>query len=167
MNINNLHNHKIYRLMFPAASLLLLVFTFSLLTSCSKSPETTQPAASDNTPPAGYSIAVSAGSGTVVYLTLDQLNKLAKTAVRAADRNNDGPSLSSVLDLAGIKEYKSVKVVGMDRGRMATAELSLERQQVTDKTILDITNRGTCKFVSPDVAFENWIYDVTALVVEE
>jgi hypothetical protein len=167
MNINNMHNHKICRLISHAAALLLLVFIFILMTSCSKSVETTQPAASDNTPPAGYSIAVSAGSGIVTYLTIDKLDKLEKTAVRAADRNNDGPSLSSVLNLAGIKEYKSVKVVGMDRGRMASAELKLERQQVTDQTILDITNRGTCKFVSPDVAFDNWIYDVTALEVEE
>jgi hypothetical protein len=45
----------------------------------------------------------------------------------------------------------------------STAELTLERQQETDKTILDITNLGTCKCVSPDVVFENWIYDINTL----
>jgi hypothetical protein len=149
--------------------LVLMVAGLLLTASCSSPASTTirTQAGEENPPPAGYSIAVKSGSKVMAYLTLDQLNKLEKIAVRAADRNNSGPTLSSVLSLAGVKEYKSVKVVGLDRGRMANAELTLEKQQVTDKTIFDITNRGTCKFVSPDVVFENWIYDVTALEIAE
>jgi hypothetical protein len=147
---------------------ILLTAALLLVSACSKSAGTTavQAIPADG-PPLGYSIAVRTASKVLAYVTLDQLNKLEKIAVRAADRNNEGPTLSSVLSLAGVNEYKSVKVVGMVRGRMADADLTLEKQQVTDKTILDITNRGTCKFVSPDVVYENWIYDVAALEIEE
>jgi hypothetical protein len=33
--------------------------------------------------------------------------------------------------------------------------------------LMDIINWGTCKFVTPDVVFENWIYDITALETGE
>jgi hypothetical protein len=151
----------------PCPWLILMALILVSSPACSKNTATPGIITSGNASPAGYSIAIKVESKIVDYLTLDQLKKLEKVAVRAADRDNNGPTLASVLNLAGIKDYKTVKVVGMDRGRMATAELTLTSQQVTDKTILDITNRGTCKFVSPDVVFENWIYDITTLEIGE
>jgi hypothetical protein len=126
-------------------------------TSSTLAPESVLPS------PSGYSIAINVEGRTVAYFSLDQLKKMPQVKLRAADRDNEGPTLPTLIKTAGLDEFQSVKVIGQDRGRMADAELDLTRAQVNEQTVLDITNRGTCKFASPDVAFENWIYDVTAL----
>jgi hypothetical protein len=44
--------------------------------------------------------------------------------------------------------------------------ITLQTIEVTDEVILDITNRDTVKFASPNEPKENWAKDITLITVK-
>ncbi|OBF85667.1 hypothetical protein A5791_22320 [Mycobacterium sp. 852002-51163_SCH5372311] len=70
-----------------------------------------------------------------------------------------GPTVRSILDLAGITGVVSVRVEGRDPAQtLGGAELS-------DPVILNITKRHTLKLTGAKLTRDRWVRDVTALVV--
>jgi hypothetical protein len=113
-----------------------------------------------------YAIKVFSNDKQIASLSLDDLLKLPQVTVSAGGKDQEGPTLLSALDLAGIREFSEVTVVGLTRGRIGSAELVLKKDQITDKVILDKTNKGTTKLCGPDIDYNKWIIDVSKLVVK-
>lgn len=88
----------------------------------------------------GYAIQVFSGDKQVASITLEDLSKLPQVSLVAADRDQSGPTLLSVLALAGISDFSEVTVGGWNKGRVATAELTLKRAQVNDTVLLDFSD---------------------------
>lgn len=113
-----------------------------------------------------YAIKVFLNDTQIASLRLDDLLQLPQVTVSAGDKDQEGPTLLSVLDLAGVGEFSEVTVVGLTRGRIGSAELVLKKDQITDEVILDKTNKGTTKLCGPDIDYNQWIIDVSKLVVK-
>ena len=71
-----------------------------------------------------------------------------------------GPRLLDVLAQSGIDEWKSAEVVGMGEGRVFEVALDITAEDVDAEWILDVTNQGTLKLASPDLARQEWVRDV-------
>ena len=177
-------------------ALVSLFITTLLLTGCSSNntpgnstPSTAPPVISDNNPtlsnpegfkpspstaksPAtsaetGYQIKVFSKGQQVASLGLTQLHSLPEVTIEmGGDSPGSGPTLQSVLELAGIQEYSKVTISGMVRGRIATAELTLHRAEITDEVLLDFTNQGKTKLCGKQIPQSNWIVDVTEIRAE-
>ncbi len=115
-----------------------------------------------------YTVKVYFNDTLKVSLNLNDLLSLEQVVLTTPEQDTDqkGPTLISVLELAGIGEFSEVKVSGMTQGRVATAELTLTRAQVDDTVVLDITNRGTTKLAGLNIPSSDWIRDVVELRVK-
>ncbi len=99
-------------------------------------------------------------------LKLADLTSLPQVKVTADSKEETGPTLLAVLGLAGIQDFSSVTAYGYTKGRVATAELTLNRSQINDQVVLDISNQGTAKLAGPNIPGNSWIIDVNKLVVK-
>jgi hypothetical protein len=106
------------------------------------------------------------GTTQVGTLTLDKLADLEKVKFSADGKNEEGPRLAAALALIGIGDFQKITVYGYAKGRIATAELTLQKADITDKTILDFSNQGTCKLAGDMIPSNDWIIDVNKMVVE-
>jgi hypothetical protein len=114
----------------------------------------------------GYTINIFSDNTQIASLTLDDLLSLPQVNISAAGRTEEGPTLLSALELAGVTNFSQLTATGMTQGRIAEAELTLTRDEIDDEVVLDITNSGTAKLCGPDIEFANWIRDVNKLVVQ-
>jgi hypothetical protein len=136
----------------------LFAFTTGLVTGCS---DTTVDSAEED-----YHINFILKDTQVASLNLSQLQSLPKVSLSAFGKSEEGPTLLSVLELAGINEFNTITVIGMVKGRVASGELTLTRSEITDEVILDFTNRGTTKLAGAQIPEDNWIIDVTEMRLE-
>ena len=70
-----------------------------------------------------------------------------------------GPTVRSVLDMAGTTGVVSVRVEGRDPAQI------LAGVELDDPVILNITKRHTLKLTGAKLSRDRWVRDVTALVV--
>jgi hypothetical protein len=129
--------------------------------------------AATNTPansatPSGnvYSIAIISKGEQIASFTRNALLKLEQVYIEAGGSEQSGPTLLSVLQLAGISDFNDITAYGLNRGRLATAELTLQKSQIDENVVLDMTNRGTCKLCGTDISQNDWIIDINKLEVE-
>lgn len=113
-----------------------------------------------------YSIKVFSGNNELTTLKLADLLKLPQISVTADGKQQSGPSLLSVLESVGIKGFSSVSAYGYNQGRLATAELTLNKSQINQQIVLDISKRNTAKLAGPDIPNNSWIIDVNKLVIQ-
>ena len=113
-----------------------------------------------------YSIKIYVNDKLTGSVTLEEIDSLDKVAFSTEDKDEEGPILTDVLEFAGIEDFNKVTAVGMTKGRIASAELTLERDQIDDTVILDITNRGTTKLAGKNISSNDWIIDVSELRIE-
>jgi hypothetical protein len=129
-----------------------------------------KPVGTDSAAPAsteaGYQIKVLYKGQPAEPLTLARLQSLPQVALASGDKSESGPTLLAALELDGIKTFNSVIVTGMVRGRIAAAELTLQRQEVTSDVLLDFSNRGTCKLAGTSIPQDRWVIDVSEIRVE-
>ncbi len=114
----------------------------------------------------GYTIQVWRGEEKAGELTLAVLSGLEKVKFTADGKDEEGPALMSALNLVGINSFNEITFYGYSRGRLATAELTLKRDQINDKVILDFSNQGTCKLAGAEIPSNDWIIDVNKMVVK-
>jgi hypothetical protein len=171
--LNNLYadrRHFVYSRnftgIFAMASILVVLSLAALgLTGCS-SPEKIPGTSAQIETGSGYSIQVFHGETQTESLTLAALSKLDTVKFTADGKNEQGPTLKSALALVGITSFDEITVYGFSKGRLATAEKTLEWSQINDKVILDFSNQGTCKLAGADIPSNDWIIDVTRMVVK-
>ncbi len=113
-----------------------------------------------------YALKVTEGGKVLARPSPADIRGLPSLKFIADGKEQEGPSLLSVLRLAGVQDFKRVTVIGMQRGRTHSAALPLDHAKVTDKVILDFNKRGETKLASPEIPSELWIIDVTELEVE-
>ena len=143
------------------------VFICSLLVSCSSALKTsssnnTQITANDTS----YQIKFFLKDQQVAALGLTELHTLPDVTLTIAGKSEVGPTLSSVLALAGIKDFSDIKVSGMLKGRLATGELILKQSDITDEVILSYNNQGKTKLCGAQIPDSSWIIDVAEIHAE-
>jgi hypothetical protein len=153
-------------------ALLLLVFVtvISLFSACAGGTEAVTDGNNTVTTSTetGYHIHFFRNGQQVASLGLDELHSLpeVKLVIAGKDSDETGPTLSSVLALAGIKDYSKIKVDGMLKGRIATGELTLNKSEITDEVMFDFNNQGKTKLCGSKIHEANWIIDVTEIYTE-
>ncbi len=110
-----------------------------------------------------YAVIVVFKGKTVASFGFADLQALPRTGVEG----QEGPTLLSVLDNAGIKEFSKVTVKGMGPGRTGPAKAELSRDQLSKSLILDFTKQGTVKLAGDSLPRESWVIDVTQIVVDD
>ena len=114
----------------------------------------------------GYHIKIFLNGNEKESLSLSDIQNLPQVTVQAKGKDQIGPTLLSVMDQAGISDYSKVTIVGLAKGRVASAELELNKDEIDDKVVLDITNSGTAKLASPNIDENKWIIDVSEIRAE-
>lgn len=117
------------------------------------------------TPVVGYTLQVLLKGQPKASLTLDQLKALPQTTI-AAQGVQQGPALAQVLKAAGVTDYAKVTAVGLSMGRAGPGQRTLQKAEVTDQTVLDLTGKNTTKLASTAFPREQWVIDVARLEVE-
>jgi len=119
---------------------------------------------SDNAVAASYSIAVVRDGKTLSTFTVPQLEALGMQRAKMQGKWEQGPSVRSVLEAAGVDEFSSLRFVGMairDEG-----ELTLAREEVGAGVLLDIALRGTAKVCGPNIPQADRVRDLIRIEVE-
>jgi hypothetical protein len=107
-------------------------------------------------------VAVSRGGKVLHRFSVAELRALPPQRVTINGKTQEGPSLKTVLETAGVTSYGSLSVVGYglrDRGRLTVSAAAAEG------SMLDFADRGTVKFCNPTLAWDQWVRDVTELDV--
>lgn len=105
------------------------------------------------------------GDNQTYALTVAELSKLPQVQANISGTQEQGPTLLSALQLAGVTDFSDVTVYGYSKGRLATAQLSLTRAQVTNNVMLALVTRGTAKLTGTDIGAQKAIIDVDRIVV--
>jgi hypothetical protein len=113
--------------------------------------------------PEGYYISVVFEDKQPVYITLDDLKQLPQVQITASGVTENGPTLLSALQKAGITEFDELTAFGLTRGRIAAAELTLKRDQIDDGVVLDLNKQGKSKLCGVNIPQNNWIIDLEKL----
>jgi hypothetical protein len=146
--------------LFLISVLLVLVLLPMSTLGCSGGNGTT------NNSSTGYTIKVFLNDTQIASLSLNDLLALPQVNVSAADRAQQGPTLLSALASIGVTNFSRITATGMTQGRIAEAVLILNRNEIDDEVLLDITNSGTSKLCGPNISFASWIRDINKLVVQ-
>lgn len=95
--------------------------------------------------------------------TLAQLQQLPQVEVATPQSHGaqaqKGPSVRSILKAAGAAGATTVRVEGRDPAQ------TLSAATLDDQTILSFTKRNTLKLTGANLGRDQWVRDVTALVV--
>ena len=148
--------------------LLSLLFFMFGLTACGEpgaADPTQSVAPASQTAAAGYQIEIFRNGSKIGSVSGAQINALPRVTVTVDGKPEDGPTLLSVLALAGVTDFAEVTAKGYAKGRLAEAELTLQKAQVDDTVILDINNKGESKLCGSGIDTNNSIIDVKELRV--
>jgi hypothetical protein len=111
----------------------------------------------------GYQIVVTRDGRELAGFDLEELRALPQSKVVVDGKTESGPALGDVLKAAGVSNFTSVTVRGM--GLRDSGTITLLRAEVGPDVLLDFAQRGTMKVVSPDLAWEARVRDVTGIEV--
>jgi hypothetical protein len=113
---------------------------------------------------AEYVVVVIRGGDVLERFTMDDIRAFEMARVEVLGKTEEGPTLLTVLEAAGVDDFSRVHIGGM--GIRDDGSITLTRAEVTDEVLLDIANRGTVKVVGPDISWDDRVRDVTEIVVE-
>jgi hypothetical protein len=113
--------------------------------------------------PPGYAVTVLRDGEILREFAPTDLRDLPQVTVTADGKQQEGPTVAAVLEAAGVERFATLDVRGM--GLRDDGRLSLTAAQVGDDLVLDFSDRGTLKIVSPDLDWRDRVRDVTELRV--
>ena len=111
-----------------------------------------------------YEVRVLDGTRVLASYDVDELKALGEVTIIADGKSEQGPSLTRVLQDAGVASYSRLTIQGA--GVRDDGSIILSADQVADDVILDIANRGTVKVVGPDIPWDDRVRDITDIIVE-
>lgn len=113
-------------------------------------------------------ISITKNGQNIATLTAEILNSTLAHELKLdeVEKSQSGPRLSDLLKSLNIEDFHEIKILGYAKGRLATAEYSLKKEQIHDKIILSFSKRGTVKLVVPELAFDDWVIDVYQMEVK-
>lgn len=114
------------------------------------------------------SIAVYSSGNQIATVAAELLKTLeaVELTLPGVKKMQSGPRLAELLKSLKIEEFKQVRVSGYAKGRLATAEYLIKKEDLHDRIILSYSRRGTAKLVVPELAFDDWVVDVYRLDIE-
>lgn len=98
--------------------------------------------------------------GTAMPFTPADIQALPSTRIMAEGQPEEGPSLLDVLAAAQLTTFDTVTLRGRD------GVISFAQTELTPDLILDITQRGTVKIVSPTIPREARVRDIHTIEVQ-
>lgn len=113
-----------------------------------------------------YGIKVTQNGNTLLFLSLADIDNLATVTEDADGKSYTGPTILSILSLAGVDNFSQITIVGFSKGRLATAELPVAKSDLNSTYIVRKTNQNTYSLATPDVDSNSWIIDVNELRVQ-
>ena len=132
-----------------------------LLGACSSQADSgTGEGASEVILPEGVLFQVLMPDGERVNFTVEQVKAMPQVSIEVDGKTEEGPALLAVLEDAGVSNFSSMTLQGLN------LSVTLEKDEITDEVILDITNRDTVKFASPMVPKQDWPKDIMLITVE-
>ena len=99
-------------------------------------------------------------------LTVSDLSKLTQVQANVGGTDETGPTLLSVLNSIGVTDYTELTFYGYSKGRVATAELTLKKSDVTENMMLALVARGTVKFTGTDIGAQRAIVDLNRIAIK-
>lgn len=114
--------------------------------------------------PDGYEVIVMREDVELARFDVDGLRELGVQRLTIQGKPEEGPTLLSVLDAAGVDGFDRVSIGGW--GIRDDGAIVLTSAEIDEQVLLDIANRGTVKVVGPDIAWEDRVRDITTIVVE-
>ncbi|OGK11337.1 MAG: hypothetical protein A2W80_05005 [Candidatus Riflebacteria bacterium GWC2_50_8] len=144
----------------------LLVFTGLSLAGLAEQPHEKQKESAEKA--SQCSIAVVRSGAQIATVTAELLTGLETVDLTLPDvkKTQSGPRLLDLLTALKVTEYKQVKAYGYAKGRLATAEYTILKENMHDRIILSYSRRGTAKLAVPELAFDDWLVDVYKLEIE-
>lgn len=108
-----------------------------------------------------YSVAVTQNGSLLKRFTVADLRALPGATVTIDGKEQDGPSVPTVLAAADAAAYTTLSVKGI--GVRDSGHLTLESARVNDRLLFDFSDRGTVKICSPDLEWNQWVRDVVEI----
>jgi hypothetical protein len=111
-----------------------------------------------------YTVAVTRDGELLRAFAVADLEALPAVSFTADGKTQEGPSLLSVLEAAGVHDgYREIEITGM--GLRDDGRLVLSARQVDEGVVLDFAERGTVKLVSPTLSWRERVRDVVEIAV--
>lgn len=111
----------------------------------------------------GLQLVVQENQHVLQRFTISQLQRLPQVEVETPQSHGaqiqKGPSVRSILNAAGATGVVRVRVEGRDPAQTLTAA------ELDDRTILGFTKRDTLKLTGAKLGRDQWVRDVTDLVI--
>jgi hypothetical protein len=123
-----------------------------------------RPGAPQGAPGRTYSVAVVRDGSVVRRFSVTDLQALPQGRIVVDDKEQDGPTVRSVLTASGVDDFEQLTVKGA--GLRDDGALSLPATRVDDTLLLDFSDRGTVKVCSPAIDWGDWVRDVSELRVD-
>jgi hypothetical protein len=122
-------------------------------------------ASGDDGPPVSvYSVAVTRDGELLRTFAVADLEALPTVSITAEGKAQEGPSLATVLEAAGVDDdFSEVEITGM--GLRDGGRLLLTAAQLDEGVLLDFAERGTVKVVSPELSWRERVRDVVEIAV--
>ncbi|GEM_PF-3496861 len=123
---------------------------------------TPTPTATAMPTPAGYAVQVYVNGTLKGRITVDMVKALPSVALPGYP-SEQGPTLVSALDAAGVDKFSQVTVIGLARGRTQPLQRTISRTEAKDTVILDVTGANTLKLSSSDFPQDQWVLDISRI----
>jgi hypothetical protein len=104
-----------------------------------------------------YGLMVVQNQQPIKTFTIEMIQKLPAKSFIMDGKLESGPTVASLLENAGIKDFVEISIKNGSGESFQT--------KTPEKFILDITNRGTVKLASEELSKEKWLKDVTEIEI--
>lgn len=98
--------------------------------------------------------------GSTMDFTSDMLKALPQGTILLAGTPNEGPILTEIINAAGVTDFTEVTLTG------SKGAVTFQKAELTDKYLLDFTNRGTLKPVWLNAPQPTTVGDVNAIALK-
>ena len=115
------------------------------------------------TDPDAYRVEIVVDNETVGAFNLDSMKALPQREVSMQGQIQEGPSVLSLLEVAGIKQFDRLVISGM--GERDDGRIVLTSHEVNEDVLLDFAARGTVKICGPNVEWADRVRDVQRIEV--
>jgi hypothetical protein len=112
---------------------------------------------------AGYQVRVTRQGRELASFDLDALKAIGLKKVVVQGSEQEGPTLLSVLERAGVRDFSAVTILGA--GARDGGRLELGAEDVGADTVLAVAKRGTVKIAGPRIPSDKRVRDVTEIQV--
>jgi hypothetical protein len=97
-------------------------------------------------------------------LDIAEIAKLPQMTVKVNDTVRTGPTLTAVVDLAGIKMFGGAMVCGYSRDHSTELSIELGEVDLVAEIILPLEN-GTVAIFGPNIAAQYWSMAISDLII--